>query len=424
MAQPHLSEAVMRATLDAMATHGTIKAAAAAMGVARATFESRLMRARSHGHGVTVQAPTQAEESFRVSGDAAELTKVTNRRIKTLADLVRVCEIDTDEWIIERWTANKWEVGAKGVDGRIAVEPLFQVKAWLKRNTPIIETKAEIAALFADAAKKMPRRPFVKRAKASDRYLLELAIPDLHLGKLAWGEETGGANYDGKVAQEVFRNALESLVDRTSAFRFSRVALPIGNDFFHSDTKAGTTTGGTPLDVDSRFPKNYVIGRRLIVEAVERLRLLAPVTLVMVPGNHDTLSTFCLGDSLACWYRNTPDVEVLNAPTPRKYYQHGKVMLLWTHGDKGKRENLPLLMATEQPKMFGATIHREAHTGHLHTTKVQEHMGVRVRISPALCAADAWHNEQHFVGNARAAEAYVWSKDEGLVTLAVYTVPQ
>lgn len=364
-------------------------------------------------------------DSLTIHGNAAEVSRVTDQRIRTLADLIRVCEIDTNEWTIERWVANKWEAAAKGPSGDLTSKPLFQVKAWLKRNVPVLSARAEIASLFAEAAKNIKPRPFVKRsAKVDNEYLLEIAIPDLHLGKLAWGAETGGPNYDGKAAQQVFRDALDALVERTSTFRFSRIVLPVGNDFFHSDNKAGTTTGGTPLDTDSRFPKNYVAGRRLIVEAAERLRTLAPVDLVMIPGNHDTLSTFCLGDSLECWFRNTVDVTVHNAPTPRKYVQFGKVMLMWTHGDKGKRANLPLLMATEQPAMFGATVHREAHTGHVHTTRVDEQMGVRVRISPALCPADAWHSENHFVGNARAAEAYVWHRNEGLVNLAVYTVPR
>src|SRR5678815_4639289 len=99
-------------------------------------------------------------------------------------------------------------------------------------------------------------------------------------------------------------------------------------------------------------------------------------------------------------------------------------MLMFTHGDKGKRPNYPLVMAQEQREMWGNTIHREAHTGHLHQMRVEELHGVKVRISPALCPADAWHAENMFTGNARAAEAFVWHKDEGLVGTAIYTVPE
>src|ERR1044071_480200 len=97
-------------------------------------------------------------------------------------------------------------------------------------------------------------------------------------------------------------------------------------------------------------------------------------------------------------------------------------MLMFAHGNKGKLADYPLVMATEQPTMFGATQHREAHTGDKHTTRVHEYHGVKVRISPALCASDSWHSENLFVGNARSAEAFVWHQDEGLVGTAVYTV--
>lgn len=366
-------------------------------------------------------------DSVTETGDRSEVTKVVPERVKSLADLVRVCEIDLTEWDVERYVCNKWEMGAtekprRGIKNAV-VKELFQVKAWLRRKVALIAARDEVKALLADAKTKVPPRPAVKRLEPGP-HLLEIAIPDLHVGKLAWAPETGQGNYDTKIAQRIFRDALEALIARTASFRFERVVLVVGNDLLHADTKAGTTTGGTPLDTDSRFQKSYLVARRLMTEAIDRLRAIAPVTVVVIPGNHDALSTWCLGDSLECYYHKTPDVTVENSPSPRKYVHFGQVMLLFTHGDKGKRENYPLLMATEKPEMFGATKHREAHTGHLHQVRVQEHMGVKVRISPALCPPDAWHSEMHLVGNARAAEAFVWSKTDGLVSLATYTVPQ
>ena len=366
----------------------------------------------------------QEIDGVRMEGDRAHLVATVDEPIKTLEDLIRVCKIDTQEWEIISWKANKWEMGAKDeATQRIVVRPLFQVTATMKRKVNLILARREIEAMIAEAKRRIGPQRTVKRIVPAGDHMLEISIPDLHIGKLAWSEETYGANYDHKIAVGLYRDALEALIARTAAFRFSRIVLPVGNDFFHSDTKAGTTTGGTPLDTDSRFQKTYVAGRKLMVEAIDRLRQIAPVTLVMVPGNHDSLSTFCLGDSLECWYHRTPDVQVLNLPTPRKYIEFGKCMLMFTHGDKGKKDNYPLLMATEQPEMFGRTKFRECHTGHLHQLQVKELMGVRTRVSPALCAPDAWHSEHHFVGNQRAAEAFVWHPEEGLVSLAVYTVP-
>lgn len=55
-------------------------------------------------------------------------------RIRTLDQLLKACQVDLKVWEVERYTVNKWEVGAKDPDGEIVVTPLFQVKATLRRK--------------------------------------------------------------------------------------------------------------------------------------------------------------------------------------------------------------------------------------------------------------------------------------------------
>lgn len=380
-------------------------------------------RMKPQGQAVDVR---QRTDGVVMDGNTCEITKMSPEPVRTLADLIRVCEIDTETWEIERWVANKWEMGHTDAKKQSHVRPLFQIKAWLKRKVQQLAIRDEIAALVADAKRKIPARPSVrtKSRSATDAsgYMLELAIPDLHIGKLAWATETGEANYDSKIAERVFTDALEALLARTASYRFDQIVFPVGNDLLNADNIQGTTTRGTPQTTDSRYQKSFALARRLMTDAIDRLRAIAPVHVLLVPGNHDTLTTWHLGDSLACYFHRTSDVQIDNDPRQRKYHQFGRVMLMFTHGDKGKRPNYPLVMATEQPDMWGATVHREAHTGHLHQLRVEELHGVKVRISPALCPADAWHAEHMFTGNARAAEAFVWEKSEGLVGTAIYTV--
>jgi hypothetical protein len=410
-----------REVLDLVAQHrGNVMAAAKAAGVARDTLQSRYYRAQQWDKAGRPNDATS--EGIRVDGDTAELTRTTHERIRTLADLIRVCEIDTTEWEVERWVANKWEMGYKDAAAKAHALPLYQVKAWLKRKVLVLAVRDEIEALKADARRAMPRRAaLVKKPTLGN--LLEISIPDLHVGKLAWAHETGWENYDGKIAERIHDAALAALLARTSSYKFERVLFVFGNDILHADTKQGTTTSGTPLDTDSRYHKSYLLVRRMLTRAIDRCREIAPVSVLPVPGNHDTLAVFHLGDSLECYYHGCTDVTVDNAPRMRKYYRHGAVMLMFTHGNKGKLDKYPQVMAAEEPEMFGATKYREAHTGDKHQLKVQEHFGVKVRISPALCPPDAWHAENHFVGSNRSAEAFVWNRDEGLIGTAYYTVP-
>jgi predicted phosphodiesterase len=58
-------------------------------------------------------------------------------RIQTLEQLIAACRIDLETWKIERHVINKWEVGAKDLNGNIVVEPLFQVKAAMVKRAPV-----------------------------------------------------------------------------------------------------------------------------------------------------------------------------------------------------------------------------------------------------------------------------------------------
>ena len=378
---------------------------------------------------------TLLAETIKVSGDKCELTRNTTERVKTLEDLIRVCEIDTTQWEIERYVCNKWEMAGfprtighskhwRRESTEPIITPIYQVKAWMVRKVALIAVRDEIASLVMDAKKQLPARKIVGRRRhiPTSTKMLEISIPDLHAGKLAWAKETGHQNYDTRIAVEMFGTALEALIERSGGHTFDHIVFPIGNDLLNADNLENSTTKGTVQDTDARFQRTFGIVRRMVSSAIERLRAVAPVYVLMVPGNHDKLSVWHLGDSLECLFHATKDVTIDNAPTMRKYHEFGKIMLMFTHGDKGKRQDYPLLMATEQAEMFGRTKHREAHTGHSHKTKTEEIHGVKVRISPALCAPDAWHAENAFVGNARAAEAFVWDSDEGLIATAHYTV--
>lgn len=344
-------------------------------------------------------------------------------RITTEAELIAHFKIDTRIWEVKRFVVNAWDMGYKDADQKAHAQQLYQIKAWLEKKVTVALAIDELAALKEEGKRAARVYPAIKRHASKSKFMLEVQIPDLHLGKLAWAPETGAEHYDLKEAEKVFSSALDCLLSRTSSYRFDEIVFVLGNDLLHTDNATGTTTGGTPQDVDGRFHKTFIKARKLMTSAIEQMRAIAPVNVLVVPGNHDTLSTWCLGDSLECLFHKCPDVKINNDPSFRKYHQFGQVMLMFCHGNKGKRTDYPLVMATERSSMFGSTRFREAHVGHTHQTKAEEFHGVRVRTCPALCPPDAWHSENQYIGNQRAAEAYIWSADEGLVGTAIYTAP-
>lgn len=369
-------------------------------------------------------------ETNEVVGDTWNVS-MPKTRISTLPELLEHCQVDTSIWEVERFVVNKYEMGAMpkvvGQSGawerRNAdpiVVPLFQVKATLKKRTQIIAIREEIESLKAEAKLYAPEPREVIRSVRHTGNMLEINIPDAHFGKLAWPAETGDRPYDVEITDAVFLRAVEALIERTKGYTYDKVLFVVGNDLFNSDNLENQTTRGTTVTTDGRYYRTFKVVRRTITQCIERLRTIAPVKVVMVPGNHDTQSVWHLGDSLECTFAKYKDVEIDNEPMYRKYHHHGQVMLMFTHGDKGKRTDFPLQMATEKPLMFGATKFRECHTGHTHMTKMDEQHGVRVRVLPALCPPDDWHSENGYTGNLRVAEAYTWNENEGLVDVAFY----
>lgn len=262
-------------------------------------------------------------------------------------------------------------------------------------------------------------KPPKEKPQDKDVHALEVCLFDLHIGKLAWSDETGHTSYDSAIAQDIAQAATNDLLKLASGFQVDEIILPIGNDLMHSDSFAGQTTAGTKVDVDTRFPKMFRRARSLVAWMIELCASRAPVRAIIVPGNHDQQSAFCLGEVLAAEFKNDPRVSFDDAPRGRKYHLYGKNLLGFEHGKNMPEQRLVKLMPVEVPHLWAESTVREIHLGHLHKSKkvepiyVDESEGVTVRRIRALSGVDAWHSENGFIGT-RGAEAFVWRKSGGL----------
>jgi hypothetical protein len=248
-------------------------------------------------------------------------------------------------------------------------------------------------------------------------------MPDIHFGRLTWNEESG-SDYDIKIAEEMVTSVLDKLLYFVSNMDVERIFLPIGNDFFNVNSKTNATVRGTPQQEDTRYQKTFKRGRQLAISMIERCLNIAPVDVMIVPGNHDEERSFYLGDSLECWFHNTKSVVIDNGAKKRKYYQFKSNMIGLTHGSAEPIGKLPILMAMEQPLMWASTKNREWHLGDKHhkkdmLLKSDEGSGIMIRLLRSLVAADAWTFDNGFVGTERAAEGLLWHPEDGII--AQYT---
>jgi hypothetical protein len=377
-------------------------------------------------------------DKVSMKGDTCEIEKTTSEKVRTIEDLIRVCEIDTATWDIHSWECKASQmmnvpraVGESQNWHRESTEPvitqLFHVSARLKRKTPLVLTlealRLELVQdIRAEVQRAKPAR--VPRRHVEGDYLFEFAPFDLHMGKYTWAEETV-TNYDTDLAEDLFNAALDFLLSRAlklSEGRLARVLCVFGNDVSHMDGKKGLTTSGTPMDVDTRYIRVF---RRICAihrRAIDILRDVAPVDVKIVPGNHDEETSFHLGEILATRYEDVPHVTIDNSAKLRKYYDFGTNLFGFTHGDSERVTELPLLMAREQPELWARCASREWHIGHKHIKENHEHRplvqdlhsdkGVRVRRLSSLSAHDAWHTK-HAYTDRRACEGFVFHREAG-----------
>lgn len=348
-------------------------------------------------------------------------------QVKTLEDLLVYCQVNTSEWEVERWLTNKWEVGCRNpATGEILTAPLFQLKAWFKRKvieTTVRDVAKEMLEEFKKAAPVRPQPPRLARREG----MLEIAVMDLHYGKLCWGPECG-KDYNAEVAERMFWDAVEDLLAKAAGFRPEKILFPCGNDFYHTDILGRTTTAGTYVDSALGWKQAFVQGWQLLAKAIERLQTIAPVDVVVVSGNHDVQSAFHLGEVLQAWFHRTEGVTVDNSPTPRKYVAYHKCLLGLTHGSEEKHASLAMLLANERPHDWAKSSPsaREYHVGHLHHKRslkiipTVDTAGVLVRVIPSLTPPDSWHTSKGY-GSKLAAEAYFWDPECGVTATLTHS---
>ena len=251
-------------------------------------------------------------------------------------------------------------------------------------------------------------------------HLLVINPADIHIGKYASVIETN-QEYNCEIAVNRVIEGVTGLIEKAKGFPIERVLFCIGNDVLHIDNVYSTTTKGTYQDTDKKWWEHYEIALTLYVRCVEMLRKIGPVDIVHSMSNHDYQSGFHLAHTLQSWFRKAKDITFDISVAHRKYYKYGTNLLGIEHGDGAKMDNLPLLMAQENPSDWAQTTHRYWYLHHLHH-KIKhkwrdgkDFIGVTVEYMRSPSSADSWHSRKGFTGAPLACEGFIHSKETGQV---------
>jgi hypothetical protein len=352
---PPLSDELCNEALAAVEQYGSITAAADALGLSRATLQSRVNTARIRKSGMQV---------------------------------------------VGRSTL-------RNADGEVVME-------WEK--TSLDQQKAQEArdAAYAAMSAKLPRIAPTVPPRASEGHLCTVyTLTDAHIGMLAWWRE-GGVDWDLDIAEQTIVGCFEEAIRGTPNAELA-ILNQLGDLLHYDSLEAVTPTSRHILDADSRFTKMVEVAVRVLRRVVDMLLAKhSRVHLVLAEGNHDMASSVWLRTMFKALYENEPRITVDDSALPYYCYRHGETLLAFHHSHLKKNAQLPLLIAAQFASEWGLTKRRYIHTGNLHHVEEKEHCGATVIQHPTLAARDAyaarggWHAD-------RAMSAISYHKKYGQV---------
>ena len=277
------------------------------------------------------------------------------------------------------------------------------------------------AALIAGLAGVEPVAPYELPVAGCGEGLMNVhVIADLHLGMFADRTETRDRDWSTRKGElTLARYILSSCAAAPRAER--GVLLFLGDELHFDGMDAVTPAHKHLLDADVRFPKLVEIATRAIAAAIEHMRGHYPqLDVVFCSGNHNPASAAWLRTMFNHVYRDEPRVSVDMSAHSMQMIEHGKTMLVATHGDKIKMANVDRVAAANFPKAFGNTVHRYGHMGHRHHRDVIETPLMIVEQHATLAAKDA-HSALNGYSSQSAAETICYCAEHGEVSRVRFT---
>lgn len=262
-----------------------------------------------------------------------------------------------------------------------------------------------------------PAEPVTPPARVLDDLCSVYPVMDLHLGMHAWGRETGGANYDLKLACQDIRQAFAKVIAITPDS--AEAVLILGGDTLHADNDdAETPKSKHKLDVDGRHFKVLETAVEILAETVDLLLAKhSRLTVRVLRGNHDETAHLVLTFALAERYRAEPRVVVEKDPRDLFQFQWGKCAIFAHHGDKAKPQQMAMYLS-DICTFWSDTRHRHLLTGHVHHDAARDIGPLRWESLRAFCPPDAYAASMGF-GGRRALQVLTFHRADGLVIRAL-----
>lgn len=400
MPTPPLSDELAKEAADAFEAFGTKQAAADFLRIPRATLQNRLKRAAERG----MMGPAETMPGYVISSLSEKIGDKYVKQVKAPGPV--------------------FEAPATHVTGKLTVN--LDAEGRVKQSWPRFEPNklAQDAAMKAAASAFAETLPRAERTPAPthcvDSLLSLYALTDLHLGALAWNEETGGGDWDLDIAEKLIDDWFAAAIDLAPSSG-TAILAQLG-DLLHWDGfESVTPTNRHVLDGDSRFDKMVRVAIRVVRKIVRALLSKHErVHIIMADANHDPASEAWLRGFMAAHYEDEPRVTVDSSAGTYYVYKHGDVSLFFHHGHRRKIGNVDSVFAGKYREIYGNTKFSYAHIGHLHSDELKSTNLMKVERHETLAAPDAYAANGGWL-SGRSAKVITYSATHGEVSRLTLT---
>ncbi len=334
------------------------------------------------------------------SQTSEKLLQISEEQCKDEEFLLAAHGYDANSWQL---TSAKNSIWTHGYSSRITVKPRSEYK-W---------NPEDIQKLFNNLKTNYAnKKDIIPSQHELNNNILVIPIADLHYNLVSDKFSTGN-DYSIEIAEQVYYQVLNDVINRIKNKKFEKILFVVGNDFINADNVNGTTTKGTPQDNNGLWFSVVNKATQLIINGIDMLTHIAPVDVLYVPSNHDLHTMFGIMQTIKAWYRNDNNIFIDDSPLFRKYYRFGNTLLNFSHDLKVK-EALKII-SSEAKDQWSECTHIISMLAHLHQDMVYDKQGyLEVLRLPTISGWSRWTNNQGYIQSEKKNKSFIVNGDLGI----------
>lgn len=280
----------------------------------------------------------------------------------------------------------------------------------LKPEAAGSESQAEkIRNILADLP---PAPPIIQSEKSAAGKVSFFPHSDVHIG-VDIDADRGGRDYTPEIAVERMKDGFAQC---HAAIQPCETAIILNNgDLTHAnDDRDVTFKSQHRLKVKGSHRSNLRLATMATAWQID-MALTRSERVIYRPnrGNHDPNTPDTLTIALSLYYADNPRVTIDTSEREIWIYQRGLLFLSAWHGDKRKAEDVCKDIPPNFPAEYGASRFWYGYTGHFHGPKQGVHAGIHWWQLPSVCSMDQHSADANYTDDA-AMRAMMFCERGGL----------